>query len=48
MNTIILLDRNSIKEEENNEAEVKRKLSSKEWKLPLHLLLSEHTLTKTK
>lgn len=47
MNTIILLDRNSIKEE-NSEAEVKRKLSSKEWKLPLHLLLSEHTLTKTK
>ena len=33
MNTIILLDRNSIKEEENSEAEVKRKLSSKEWKL---------------
>ena len=39
---------NCIKEEENSEAEVKRKLSSKEWKLPLHLLLSEHTLTKTK
>ena len=33
MNTIILLDRNSIKEEENSETEVKRKLSSKEWKL---------------